>query len=1207
MRNVNIKIKAKSRHVDSTNEIFDYQQEAVCNLKKMDEAYTDYYSTLIVVPTGGGKTRIAVSYLLEYVLNHKKQKVLWIAERLLLLEQAYDAFKELADRSYLLHKEESEIITRLISSKHGKYEDADLNPEVDLVIITQQTLENKIDRNDKIIHDMRNWLQGAEGLTVIIDEAHHAIERPYRAILGSLMQLKNQGVFGRLKVIGLSATPKKEDSKDIEDIFSFGVMNGEATSHTSYAYQISISKLVATGVLSTPYIARIMGDEVIDKDELIVQTYCNGFEGIELYDGRSGKRISKNTAENHSFGSTIIFAESRTHALKLEKRFKMLGIECGLAISIKKGFEREFKKKENIDLEEFLEGKSVLEKSRQIREDLEKYKKGNLGLIITRDVLLEGVDFPKTQTIFIARDVMDVEVTQMVGRALRGIHQKGTPTAYIISFGKDQIEKILWEIPDSYHEQEGITEFKSDFELSRCAEIATVSLPEELSEGEFQHGVVLEADIRLVLGMKAEVENQQDSEEQYKAENRLIQNLIQNNAINQIKLIPVGYYSFSHMVILVWKDTEVWMREVIGRVEEIVNKCNITDDNLKSISYFEPLYNRISNTVISLKMINRQMENNNYLLSRKTVMVCMFYLFRFYKINCMEDSSTFRREMGLHNFHDLNQYDLSDYLVESAEYNLEQENVSEVIRHIWERDKEKLKGVWGNQKTFEEFLKPKIYQYHQIPLAEEQAELEEESEYFRVRLYREGRKRSNLCDMLKRILEYAPKKYVRFVDVFGGTGTITAQMYGLFEERIYNDFDPSLVNFMYCASRFDTFAEDSWTQLMALNLYENKDEMLEDGKLCISEKLCELGFSDDDLIRADETLQKKMTSIQANAEEKKGTKREYWNDELKKLKGENSNIHKSRELADRRQYLLKRYLELSKKLKILSNPDVKEQLKVYIALYYIANSEVDNRSRDGERCQEWRRRFNSNEFTANTGEAFRFIFSRSFPSYSVSGDSITGVDEEGIIKVRKAMDWKNGTSWLTEFYKRTEGVKIYCKDFMDVLHEYDEDEETIIYLDPPYFLTCQYDAIFPDEFHLRMLNWFRTTSSHWVLSCKDTTTNDAENKNIAERTLRGEFKTLIRCNYVDGGNKVRLEDYFKGFLFDMIEVEKRKIGDKDYSIYGADESNEVQKNTLYVYKLRKESKDEIMVSNIAVKEADKKVLLDAGIQMEEFKAFFHIK
>ena len=81
------------------------------------------------------------------------------------------------------------------------------------------------------------------------------------------------------------------------------------------------------------------------------------------------------------------------------------------------------------------------------REDnerkLQAYRDGKLQVLINVNILTEGVDLPKTGTVFLARPtVSTILMTQMVGRALRGPAAGGTDTAYIVSFVDDWDEHI---------------------------------------------------------------------------------------------------------------------------------------------------------------------------------------------------------------------------------------------------------------------------------------------------------------------------------------------------------------------------------------------------------------------------------------------------------------------------------------------------------------------------------------------------------------------------------------------------------------------------------------------------------------------------------------------------------------------------------------------------------------------------------------------
>ena len=92
------------------SEMYYYQDEAIKALELLDKKYPEFYRTLVVIPTGGGKTRTAIKYVYKNVLNKKGGKVLWICERLLLQEQSYNSFRSMATNANLGNRNVSKII-----------------------------------------------------------------------------------------------------------------------------------------------------------------------------------------------------------------------------------------------------------------------------------------------------------------------------------------------------------------------------------------------------------------------------------------------------------------------------------------------------------------------------------------------------------------------------------------------------------------------------------------------------------------------------------------------------------------------------------------------------------------------------------------------------------------------------------------------------------------------------------------------------------------------------------------------------------------------------------------------------------------------------------------------------------------------------------------------------------------------------------------
>jgi len=153
----------------------DYQQRSIQSTRT---ACAKGQRTILVLPTGGGKTKTAVHGIVKPAVA-KGAKVLWIAHRQELIGQA-DA--DLIDAG---------VRTGLI--KAGKKEDRDAPVQVASI----QSLAR------------REW---PEARVVIIDEAHHVRSATYMRVIEHYMA---QGSI----IIGLTATPERLDGKGLGDVF----------------------------------------------------------------------------------------------------------------------------------------------------------------------------------------------------------------------------------------------------------------------------------------------------------------------------------------------------------------------------------------------------------------------------------------------------------------------------------------------------------------------------------------------------------------------------------------------------------------------------------------------------------------------------------------------------------------------------------------------------------------------------------------------------------------------------------------------------------------------------------------------------------------------------------------------------------------------------------------------------------------------------
>lgn len=146
---------------------YQHQKEAINCLNIINKASS--FSTLVVLPTGGGKTYTASTWLLKNAVD-KKIKVLWIAHRQMLLEQAAESFQKFAYTEHLSHQ--SEFSYRIISGATSHDRMRDITPEDSILFVSKDSLGRNLAALD-------TWLEEEQQLFVIIDEAHHSTAKTY--------------------------------------------------------------------------------------------------------------------------------------------------------------------------------------------------------------------------------------------------------------------------------------------------------------------------------------------------------------------------------------------------------------------------------------------------------------------------------------------------------------------------------------------------------------------------------------------------------------------------------------------------------------------------------------------------------------------------------------------------------------------------------------------------------------------------------------------------------------------------------------------------------------------------------------------------------------------------------------------------------------------------------------------------------------------
>lgn len=176
-----------------------YQEEAQ---KAIFEQWKDIDKTLLVLPTGCGKTVVFAKVTEECVRNG--DRVLILAHRGELLEQAADKIQQFTGLGCATEKAEETCLGSWYRVVVGS---------VQTLMRTKRLHQFSSDYFDKII----------------VDEAHHCLSDGYQRVLN---------YFDEAKVLGVTATPDRGDMRNLGEFFE------------SLAYEYTLPKAIKDGFLT---------------------------------------------------------------------------------------------------------------------------------------------------------------------------------------------------------------------------------------------------------------------------------------------------------------------------------------------------------------------------------------------------------------------------------------------------------------------------------------------------------------------------------------------------------------------------------------------------------------------------------------------------------------------------------------------------------------------------------------------------------------------------------------------------------------------------------------------------------------------------------------------------------------------------------------------------------------------------------------------
>ena len=544
-----------------------------------------------------------------------------------------------------------EFTYRIISGNHGNC--ASLNSGDDLVIASKDSLNSGVSRiKERVVAEgsaglnylVKEWLKDYDQeLFLVVDEAHHATAASYRNIIDYFKQ-KNI----KLKIIGLTATPTRTIEKEIgllEKVFPDNII-----------YRESLKTLITSKFLSTPNF-KLPIKTGIDITELLSESEINRIRKHDLLNigNKRLESISKNRKRNNfivehyisnkeTYGNTIIFAINVDNAIALNKLFIARGINSDYIIS------------------GTVEENTLVSNSKVNKEKIARFRETETEVLINYNILTEGVDLPKIQTVFLTRPtVSEILMTQMIGRGLRGVKAGGTKETNVVSFIDNWHNKIMWVTPEKIINSED--DFKDKARINKYKEFLLMSI-EQLES----YAILLDNDI----------------DESTKEKIR---------ALRFVERIPTGYYFFQldhdHPIdgfdsnhengeyqVFVYSHLLLQYKEFIDDLEDLFHAFGIQENIIPSGSKLNRMADQVEETYFPVYLTDIGYNREEILA------LILFYA------ECRE-----KPELTL--FEDLDKFDIDLIAQELVARSVTLGEKKTCVEDLWEAHKKIWQGTFG--------------------------------------------------------------------------------------------------------------------------------------------------------------------------------------------------------------------------------------------------------------------------------------------------------------------------------------------------------------------------------------------------------------------------------------------------------------------------------------------------------------------------------
>lgn len=398
-------------------------------------------SGIVHLPTGAGKTRLAISFMAESLRQDPNRRFLWATANLALIRQAMRAAAECG----ALFPAGTKI--HWLRSK-GRGSDSSLFDEAQIVFVMRDDLAWLLGRAaDGRFSDAISARLGAEQEVIVVyDECHQLgatrLVKAWKRFHGGLTPEGRR----RFRTVGLSATPLPTDVKThgfLQTAVFPPIPGAPVDAWKMHVYhRVTNEELVERGVLCPvnmhfdrrgifkipqALLEKAVGGRTLrlsrsaKGDDL--ERYAKSFNAIVMSDPRILGFLAERIASNlDALGKTLVFVPNVDAANKLVALLSARISADRVAVVHSR-------------LEELDEDGALEKEEKDPNAIIQEFKRrGDQPCVMVNvGMLTTGFDDPKIRTVILARLTFSTNLFwQMIGRATRGPASGGTGDCYVI-------------------------------------------------------------------------------------------------------------------------------------------------------------------------------------------------------------------------------------------------------------------------------------------------------------------------------------------------------------------------------------------------------------------------------------------------------------------------------------------------------------------------------------------------------------------------------------------------------------------------------------------------------------------------------------------------------------------------------------------------------------------------------------------------------